>query len=116
MKLLFDENLSPKLVAALADEFPDSAQVADIGLRGADDRQIWDHAREFEYVIVSKDGDFRDRSLVDGGPPKIIWVDVGNARTSEISDLLSREIDRIVLFWQQADASLLILSMDRQSV
>ena len=39
MKLLLDENLSPRLVALLADEYPESAHLRDRGLRGADDRR-----------------------------------------------------------------------------
>ncbi|MDX6557954.1 MAG: hypothetical protein QOF72_1003 [Blastocatellia bacterium] len=37
MKLLFDENLSPKLVRLLHDLFPDSLHVRDIALKAADD-------------------------------------------------------------------------------
>jgi hypothetical protein len=44
VKLLFDENVSHKLVASLANEFPDSTHVRDIGLRGAEDARIWVHA------------------------------------------------------------------------
>ena len=44
MKLLFDENVSHKLVAILAGEFPGSTHVREIGLRAAEDGQIWDHA------------------------------------------------------------------------
>jgi predicted nuclease of predicted toxin-antitoxin system len=69
VKLLFDENLSYKLVGILAHDFPDCAHVRDIGLRAAEDRQIWDHARAQGLVIVSKDTDFRERSYVEGFPP-----------------------------------------------
>ena len=59
MKLLFDENLSPKLVALLEKEYAGSAHVRDLGLLGAPDERIWDHAREHGFVIVSKDDNFR---------------------------------------------------------
>ena len=78
-----------------AHEFPGSAHVSAVGLRAADDRQIWEHARMHDLVIVSKDTDFRERSYVEGFPPKIIWLDVGNARTEAIADLLRRERGRI---------------------
>lgn len=42
MKLLFDENLSPKLATGLASQYPGSAHVRDIDLRGAEDRRIWE--------------------------------------------------------------------------
>ncbi len=61
MKLLFDENLSPKLPRLLADRFPGSNHVRDCGLRGAPDEQIWEYARDHGYTIVSKDSDFYPR-------------------------------------------------------
>ncbi len=111
MKLLFDENLSHKLVAGLADEFPGCAHVRDIGLRGADDEQIWNHARTQGFVVVSKDTDFRERSYVEGFPPKIIWLDVGNAGTARIAELLKRERGRVERFEKEKETSLLILSI-----
>ena len=85
MKLLFDENLSPRLVNALAQEYPASTHVAQVGLRGAEDSRIWERARQDGLAIVSKDTDFRERSFVEDFPPKVIWLDVGNAGTSPIA-------------------------------
>jgi predicted nuclease of predicted toxin-antitoxin system len=81
VKRLFDANVSQKLVGILAHEFPGSVHVRAVGLRAAQDGQIWDHARMQGLMIVSKDTDFRERSYVEGFPPKIIWLDVGNAGT-----------------------------------
>ena len=116
MKLLFDENLSHKLVGIFSHDFPASAHVTDVGLRAAEDRQLWDHARANGFVIVSKDTDFRERSYVEGFPPKIIWLDVGNAGTVAIADLLRRERQRIEKFGDQEDPSLLILSIGQTSI
>ena len=116
MKLLFDENLSHRLVHSLSLEYPESVHVRDIGMRGTDDRQIWDHGREQDFIIVSKDTDFRERSFLEGFPPKIIWLDVGNAGTSEIEDLLRREQPRVAAFVEQAETSLLILSIGQNAV
>ena len=104
MKLLFDENLSHKLVG-------NCAHVRNTGLPTAEDRQIWDHARTQGLAIVSKDTDFRERSYVEGFPPKIIWLDVGNAGTVAIAELLRRERQRIERFENQEETSLLILSI-----
>jgi predicted nuclease of predicted toxin-antitoxin system len=116
MKLLFDENLSPKLPDALSREYPGSTHVRDVGLRGADDRQIWDYARAQGFCIVSKDTDFRERSFVEGFPPKIVWLDVGNAGTKIIGELLRREQPRLGRFETQAEVSLLILSLGANAV
>lgn len=64
MKLLLDENLSRRLVPFLQSAFPGSTQVALAGLERADDRAIWQYAREHDFVIVTKDADFYDLSLL----------------------------------------------------
>ena len=74
MKLLFDENLSPKLAHRLADLFPDSLHVRDIGLKAAADPFVWDYAKDNDLIIVSKDTDMHDLSLVFDSPPNVIWV------------------------------------------
>jgi predicted nuclease of predicted toxin-antitoxin system len=88
VKILFDANLSPALVARLSAEYPGSSHVRDVSLRSAPDAQIWDYAKTHGFVITSKDTDFRERSFVEGFPPKVIWLDVGNAGTSPIEALL----------------------------
>jgi len=110
VKLLFDENLGPKLAEDLAGDYPGSAHVRTVGLRGADDQRIWDYARAQAFAIVSKDTDFRDRSFLEGSPPKIIWLDVGNRGTGAIAELLHRERTRVERFGEDEDSSLLILS------
>ena len=79
MRLLFDQNLSPRLPDLLADIYPESVHVRNVGLRDADDLTIWDYAALHGYTIVSKDSDFQQRSLLSGAPPKFIWLRVGNS-------------------------------------
>jgi predicted nuclease of predicted toxin-antitoxin system len=64
VKLLFDQNLSHKLVNRLADMFPDSAHVREVGLKEADDHAVWEYAKANGQTIVSKDSDFHQRSFV----------------------------------------------------
>jgi predicted nuclease of predicted toxin-antitoxin system len=111
VKLLFDANLSPTLVSRLKTEYVDSRHVRDVGLRHASDAEIWDFARTSGFVIVSKDTDFRERSYVEGFPPKVVWLDVGNSGTGQIDTLLRREKQRVNDFEQSKDASVLILSL-----
>ena len=111
MKLLFDENLSHRLVATLASEFPESAHIETLGMRGETDTRIWDYARDSGFVIVSKDNDFRQRTFLYGPPPKIIWLSVGNADTVTITGLLQRNKTRIVTFIEERDAGLLVLEL-----
>lgn len=58
MRLLFDQNLSHKLVRRLADVLPDSVHVRDLGLKSANDQAIAKFALEQGLTIVSKDADF----------------------------------------------------------
>jgi predicted nuclease of predicted toxin-antitoxin system len=111
VKLLFDENLSPRLPELLRGEFPGSAHARDVGLLGADDSWVWDYARDKGFAIVSKDNDFRQRSFLDGAPPKIIWLSVGNAGTVAIADLLREQHPQIVMFEVHAESSLLVLAL-----
>jgi predicted nuclease of predicted toxin-antitoxin system len=111
VKLLFDENVSPQLPQMLANEYPGSVHVREAGLRGAEDRQIWEYARAQGFAIVSKDTDFRERSFVEGFPPKVTLLDVGNARTTRIVELLRRERSRVEAFEKQDESSFLILSI-----
>ena len=88
MKLLFDENLSYRLVPSLADIYPDSAHVRDFGLLGAPDRTIWSFAGERAFTVVSKDTDFYERSVLYGAPPKVVWLRIGNAPIAATAALL----------------------------
>ncbi len=112
MKLLFDENLSPTLVQLLDTKYPNSTHVENVLLRGASDHRIWDHARLNGFAVVSKDTDFRDRSALEGFPPKVIWLAVGNVGTIAICDLLRDEELRILDFDADPESSTLVLSID----
>lgn len=109
MKLLFDENLSFKLPRRLADIFPDSIHVRDVNLKAADDPMVWDYAKDNDLMIVSKDVDMHDLSLVFGNPPKVIWLRLGNCSTSQIENLLRKDFDIIKSFYEDEHLSLLEL-------
>ena len=116
MRLLFDENLSPRLTNLLSIEYPGSNHVRDFGLLGATDREIWEYARAHTFAIVSKDTDFRERSYVEGSPPKVIWLDVGNAGTAAIAYLRRQEHRRVLNFDTSPESSILILSTGPRAI
>lgn len=109
MKLLFDENLSPRLASALCDAFPGSLHLRDCGLSGASDAQVWRYALENGFMIVSKDSDFAQRSLLLGGQPKVIWLRIGNCTTARADFVLRNADDRIRKF-ESTEESCLVLS------
>jgi predicted nuclease of predicted toxin-antitoxin system len=110
MKLLFDQNLSHRLVLQLAAEFPGSAHVRDLALATATDAAVWAHAAANGFVIVSKDTDFQQRALLHGHPPKVIWVRLGNCPTAAVAALLRSRLADIQAFEADPLASFLALS------
>jgi predicted nuclease of predicted toxin-antitoxin system len=76
MKLLFDENLSRKLVPLVEELFSGSAHVTHAGIySGASDREIWDFARQNEFVIITADNDFLSLANTLRHPPKVILLE-----------------------------------------
>ena len=108
MKLLFDENLSPKLPRLLAVKFPGSVHVRDLGFKGFADDSIWEYARANGFVIISKDSDFNQRSLFYGHPPKLIWLCLGNCSRADIVNLLVTHERDILAFEASPEAVLLL--------
>jgi predicted nuclease of predicted toxin-antitoxin system len=72
MKLLLDQNLSPRLVSRLADLYPDFQHVSFLGLDQADDRAIWEYANQNDFTVVTRDSDFSELSVLRGFPPKVV--------------------------------------------
>ena len=89
MRLLFDEKLSSKLPNRLGDLFPNSLHVRDVGMKATLDPIVWDYAKDNNLMIVSKDADMHDLSLVLGNPPKVIWLRLGNCSTLQVENLSS---------------------------
>jgi predicted nuclease of predicted toxin-antitoxin system len=109
VKLLLDENVSDRIVDRIADLFPGSTHIKSVGLMEADDRIVWDWAKQHGFAIASKDTDFYQRAIVFGHPPKFIWLRVGNCATSLITHLLRSRYEIILQFSESETESLLIL-------
>jgi len=107
--LLFDENLSPRLVDRLADIYPGSTHVSNAGLDNALDKTVWEYARENDFMIVTKDADFSEMSLISGFPPKIIWIRRGNCSTREIENLLRMSYDAVAALSENPASGILTL-------
>ncbi len=99
MKLLLDENISRRIVPGLQESFPDSTQVALLGMEQCDDRQIWEFAKTHDFVIVTRDDDFRQLLQVFGFPPKVILLALGNCSNQQVLDALNSatDLERLLL-------------------
>lgn len=109
MRLLFDQNLSPKLPERLSDIFPDSTHVRTFRYQKASDSLLWDMARDSGYMIVTKDGDFSDRSTLYGFPPKVVWFKRGNCSTTDVEAILRVRCAEIQRFADDPDTGLLVI-------
>jgi predicted nuclease of predicted toxin-antitoxin system len=95
MKLLFDQNISHRLVGLVRDILPDSKQVRNLGIENFTDAQIWNYAKENAFTIVTFDADFYDFSLIWGHPPKIVWIRTQNQTSPNIEVLLRKHLESI---------------------
>ncbi len=82
MKLLFDQNISYRVVDKITALFPGSLHISNVGLQNRRDLEIWEYAKKYEFAIVTFDADFYHFSLIYGHPPKIIWLKSGNLITN----------------------------------
>lgn len=88
MKLLLDQNLSRRLLPLLDAAYPGSSQAALLGLEQAGDLEIRAYAARHDFIIVTKDADFRDLAALLGAPPKVIWLRTGNGPRQAVAGLL----------------------------
>ncbi|MBX9255725.1 DUF5615 family PIN-like protein [Desmonostoc muscorum CCALA 125] len=109
MKLLLDENLSDRIIPQILDLYPNSCHVKALALTNTDDLVIWEYAKANDFVIVSKDSDFHQRSLLYGHPPKFIYIRIGNNPTSKIVTTLRDNFDTISQFGNSQVESILVL-------
>jgi predicted nuclease of predicted toxin-antitoxin system len=111
MKLLLDQNLSRRIPGLIADLFPDSDHVANLGLDRVPDGEVWDFAAREGFAIVSKDSDFHQMSLVKGFPPKIVFLKIGNCPTDLIVSVIRKHEKDFKEFDSDRNASLLIVEL-----
>jgi predicted nuclease of predicted toxin-antitoxin system len=98
MRLLFDENISFRIIRKIADQYPDSESSVRLKLTGKNDTVVWNTAKAKGYSIVTFDEDYLNLSQLYGFPPKVIFIRPGNLTTEQVTDLLLRNYDAIHTF------------------
>jgi predicted nuclease of predicted toxin-antitoxin system len=81
-----------------------------LGLDTTSDTEVWNFARDNDFVLVTKDADFSDMSLVRGFPPKVVWLRIGNCTTADIEALLRRHHAAIEQMGSNPSVGILSLS------
>jgi predicted nuclease of predicted toxin-antitoxin system len=109
MKILFDQNLSIKLVSALADLFPECLHIKTLGMQESPDSDLWQLALKEGFIIATKDSDFAERAMQSQISPKIIWVRMGNVPTSQVEALFRWRHQQILEFVGQGETFVLAL-------
>ncbi|MEB0138419.1 MULTISPECIES: DUF5615 family PIN-like protein [unclassified Undibacterium] len=110
MKLLLDENLSYRIVASLQGSYPGTTHVRLTGLERADDKAIWQFAKENDYVIVTKDEDFHGLSGLIGHPPRVVSLCLGNSSNQAVVNTLLNNADTIIAAFLDLDIGFLEIS------
>lgn len=107
MKLLFDQNISFKVAKNIQDVFKGAQHVSDLRLEGVKDIDIWLFAKNNDYCIVTFDFDFIDLSTLNGFPPKVIWLRLGNSSTEKLLTRLKADASMISEFITSNDIAFL---------
>lgn len=99
MTIWIDAQLSPDIAGWIQSSFEGvhAAAVRDIGLRHAEDPEIFEAARTADAVVLTKDSDFTELVNRLGPPPHVIWVRVGNTSRAEMKRILAVHLADVML-------------------
>ena len=95
MTIWVDAHLSPAIATWISSAFGvEAIALRDLGLRDAEDPEIFEAAKDQKAIVMTKDSDFVD--LVDrlGSPPQIIWLTCGNTSNAKLREILSETLPR----------------------
>jgi predicted nuclease of predicted toxin-antitoxin system len=104
--LWLDAHLSPALARWIEASYPELTVLAvrDLGLREAEDADIFDAARRADAVVMTKDRDFVELLLRRGPPPKVLWVTAGNTSNAQMQHVLMRTLPDALRLLAQEEA------------
>ena len=111
MRLLLDNNLSPRLVDSLRDAGHDVEHVSDPGLQASPDDEVLRYASAHGRVLVSADTDFGALLARTGADrPSVILIRRSSARRAdEIAALLLSNLDQVA---DDLDAGAIVVMTD----
>jgi predicted nuclease of predicted toxin-antitoxin system len=89
VKIWVDAHISPGIAAWITETFAAEANaLRSLGLREADDLEIFQRAKSEEVVFITKDADFVDLVEVRGAPPFVILLRCGNTTNRRLREIL----------------------------
>ena len=90
MTFWIDAHLSPLIAAWRTWTFADvqAVPLRDLGLRDAEDEEIFQAAKVAGVVVLMKDADFRHLLDRFGPPPQVLWLTRGNTSNERLQEVL----------------------------
>ncbi len=99
-----DAHLSPAIATWINSTLKIKAfALRDIGLRDAEDLEIFEAAKAQEVVLMTKDSDFVDLVERLEAPPKIIWLTCGNTSNARLKEILTVTLIDALEFLQSGE-------------
>ncbi|MFN9176520.1 MAG: DUF5615 family PIN-like protein, partial [Synechocystis sp.] len=95
MTIWIDAHLSPAIATWIKSKFGiEAVALRDLGLRDAEDPEIFEAAKAQNAIVMTKDSDFVDLVERLGSPPQIIWLTCGNTSNIRLRQILSEMLPR----------------------
>jgi len=95
VRFLIDNQLPRALATLLQNLGHHAVHVLDVELARVNDLAIWAYAAQHGYTIISKDADFADLALLAQAKVQVIWVRIGNCRTSLLLEAFKNALKMI---------------------
>jgi predicted nuclease of predicted toxin-antitoxin system len=93
MTIWVDAHLSPAIAQWISQTFGITAfALRDVGLRDAEDTEIFEAAKAQGVILITKDSDFVDLVERLGTPPQIIWLTCGNTSNARLQEILNETL------------------------
>ena len=98
MKIWIDAHLSPGIATWITMTLGITAiPLRDLGLRDAEDTEIFALAKAENVILMTKDSDFIELVNRLGSPPKVIWLTYGNTSNSELRKILKVALPQVMI-------------------
>ncbi len=101
MKFLVDAKLPPAVARWLRDAGHDAQAVREVGLREAEDDEIWKHALATGAAIITEDEDFPIRAHQAGTCPVIVWLRIGNTSNHALQLWFMPQLPQVLAWIEQ---------------
>lgn len=99
-----DAQLSPAIAVWIENNFDvEAVALRDLGLRDAEDLEIFEEAKKADAVVMTKDSDFVSLLERLDAPPKIIWLTCGNTSNANLKIILSKTLQDAINFLERGE-------------